>query len=168
MLRLIRAARGPRDRALLGLLGLLGLRAFEAAKVQVEDVDLELRLLRLVGKGHKAATLPLAQPLYGLVRDQMEALPYKAGPLFPSRKAAQLTRKGVWYLVKRTAEAAGLDPAQVWPHLCRHAFVSHVARRKGVDVARDLARHESLATTTIYVSISAEALREGVEDLWTL
>lgn len=169
-LRLLRVADSCRDRAIIGVLALLGLRSgVEAAGLNVEDVDLRQRSLRLHRrKGGKEQWLPLEEPLLGLVREQVESLPYQRGPLFPSRKSTRLGYKGIYHLVKRLAVRAGEDPTRVWPHLARHAAATYIAVKRGEVLAQKLLGHASIQTTMGYVRLAPEATREAVADLWDL
>ena len=109
--------------ALVLLLGMLGLRASEAANVNIEDFagyDRGHRVLRLVGKGSKPATVPLPplifQALDAAAGDRRE------GPLLTTRTGNRLSRHDVFRWVRTLGHQAGLGT--IGPHQLRHAAVT--------------------------------------------
>ena len=117
------ATRSPKHVALVTLLGALGLRASEAAAVRIEDFagyHLGHRVLRLVGKGGKPATIPLP-PLVFRILDQC-ADGRTDGLLIATRTGRQLTRHDVYRWVAVLGRQAGLG--HVHPHMLRHAAAS--------------------------------------------
>ena len=141
----------PDHSALATLLGLLGLRVSEACGVQVDDFnhyDRGHRVLRLVGKGGKPATIPLPPPVF---RELDRAAVDRTGPLLRmSDGVTPMHRRAAARRVQAIANAAGLD-RHVHPHLLRHSFVT-AALDAGVPL-RDVqiaARHSDPRTTTRY------------------
>ena len=115
--------RSPKHAALIVLLGVLGLRASEAASVRIEDfTDYERghRVLRVVGKGNKPATIPLP-PLVFRVLDKCAGTRTE-GHLITTRTGAQLTRHDVYRWVRTLGKQAGLG--DIHPHQLRHAAVT--------------------------------------------
>lgn len=144
-------AMSPDHSALATLLGLLGLRVSEACAVQVDDFagyDRGHRVLRLVGKGGKPATIPLPPPVF---RELDRAADGRSGPLLRMTDGVTpLHRRAAARRVARIAKAAGIA-RPVHPHLLRHSFVT-AALDAGVPL-RDVqiaARHSDPRTTTRY------------------
>jgi integrase/recombinase XerD len=129
--------------ALAYLLGINALRASEAAAVRIEDYSETLRghrVLHLVGKGRKPATLPLTVPVLRVLEacrgDRTE------GPLVLRPNSGKpIDRRDVYRMVVRVAKAAGI-PRHVSPHSLRHAAITN-ALDAGVPLrdAKILARH---------------------------
>ena len=145
-------ASSARDYALVLLLGLNGLRASELCALDIGDVDTERghRVLRIVRKGGRQATVPLAPQAVDAVQAYVAGR--TAGPLFLSSRGARLDRTAVWRLVRRLATAAGMDKAgSLHPHDLRHAFVT-LALDAGVALHRvqDAAGHADPRTTRRY------------------
>ena len=147
--------------ALAYLLGINALRASEAAAVRIEDYADTLRghrVLHLIGKGSKPATMPLTVPVLRVLEacrgDRTEG-PLVLRPL--TGKA--IDRRDVYRMVRRIAKAAGI-PRHVSPHSLRHAAITN-ALDAGVPLrdAQILARHGDPAppsTTTAPAATSTD------------
>lgn len=125
-------ARSAQHLAIVALLGLLALRASEAASVRIEQMNSHERghrVLRLIGKGGKPATIPLP-PLVARILDKAAA-GRTDGPLFLSRTGRQLTRNDIYKRVDTIGRDAKLG--HVHPHQLRHAGVT-AALDSGVPV----------------------------------
>lgn len=124
---LIQTARAssPSDAALIALMGMLGLRVSEACAVRIEDYqDIERghRVLRLVGKGGKPATIPLPVPVLRAL--DAAAGERTCGPLLLRNKSGeQVNRKSAALTVSRLCRKAGIKK-NVTPHGLRHSFVT--------------------------------------------
>jgi len=166
--QILRGTKTERDRLLLMVCAFMGLRAFEAVKLNVEDVDLRQKTLFIhEGKGGRDAVLPLPVFLARALRGWIGSR--KSGPLFYSRKGkTHLTPDGLRDIVKRAAIAAGLPEAtkgrKYSPHRLRAAFCTEKIRR-GVPLpyVQRLMRHARIATTLLYTAVTPEDLREGME-----
>lgn len=113
-------ARSPQHLAIVALLGLLALRASEAASIHIDDYagyERGHRVLRIVGKGGKPATIPLP-PLVARILDRA-AGDRTTGPLLTSRTGRQLTRNDIYKRIDVLGRDAGLG--HVHPHQLRHA-----------------------------------------------
>lgn len=151
---LIQTARAstPSDEALIVLMGMLGLRVGEVIKVRVEDFGDEERshtVLRVLGKGHKAATIPLPPPV---LRSLHRAQDGRSSGLLILRDSngQPHTHKSARRTVARLAKATGITK-KVKPHTLRHACIT-AALDAGVPM-RDvqvMARHADPRTTMRY------------------
>lgn len=142
----------PADGALIILLGMLGLRVSEACSVQIEDYQFSERghrVLKIVGKGKKSATIPL--PVAVLRAMDLAAGDRTSGPLLLRRTTGRpLNRKAATLAVARICKKAGITK-HISPHGLRHSFVT-AALDAGVPL-RDVqiaARHSDPRTTSRY------------------
>ena len=168
--RLIEAAPGTtprslRDRALVELLYGAGLRVSEAVGLGKTDVDLDQRLVRATGKGDKERVVPLGRPAAEALRRYLARgrphLDRRHRPeLFLNAQGGALTRAGAFFVLKRLAEKAGLEPERVHPHLLRHSFATHLLEG-GADLRtiQELLGHSSLSTTQLYSHVDGKRLR---------
>jgi integrase/recombinase XerC len=160
--------RGARDRALLELLYGSGLRVREVEALDVGDVDLHQRLLRVRGKGRKERAVPLGRAAAEAVRRYL-ALRDRQGPphrsagdaLFLGREGRRLTARGIQHRVRHwLCQVQGTPGTN--PHLLRHTFATHLLDR-GADLraVQEMLGHQSLRSTQVYTHLTAERLREA-------
>jgi integrase/recombinase XerD len=169
--RLIEAANGAapralRDRALVELLYGAGLRVSEAVQLGKGGVDLDDRLVRVIGKGDKERIVPVGrQAAESLRRYLARGRPYldrrHRPELFLNAKGGPLTRSGAFLILRRLAEKAGLEPGRVHPHLLRHSFATHLLEG-GADLrsVQEMLGHADLSTTELYTHVSDRRRRE--------
>jgi integrase/recombinase XerD len=169
--RLIEAATGTapralRDRALVELLYGAGLRVSEAVGLDRASVDLEHRLVRCLGKGSKERIVPIGREAADAIRRYLaRGRPYldkrRRPELFLNAQGGALTRAGAFLILRRLAEAAGLDPERVHPHLLRHSFATHLLEG-GADLrsVQEMLGHADLGTTELYTHVSDRRRRE--------
>lgn len=158
---------GRRDRAAVELLYAAGLRVGELVGLDLGDVHLPQRTLRVRGKGRKERLVPFGRPAAAAVEAY---LPFRAEwrrgrggedePLFVNQRGGRLSDRSVRRLldaaVRRTADLAHLHP-----HALRHAFATHLLEA-GMDLRaiQELLGHSSLATTQIYTRVDLAHLME--------
>jgi integrase/recombinase XerD len=155
-----------RDRALLELMYACGLRASEAIGLQLLDVDVEEGVLRARGKGSKERVVPIGQAALKALRIYLErgrpAL-VKGAPevhLFVNFRGGQLTRQGLYKIVRRHALTAGLAD-RMSPHTLRHTFATHLLAG-GCDLrsVQEMLGHADVSTTQLYTHLSSERLKD--------
>jgi integrase/recombinase XerD len=155
-----------RDRALLELMYACGLRASEAIGLELMDVDIQEGVLRARGKGSKERVVPIGQAALRALRIYLErGRPglVKGGPeahLFVNFRGGQLTRQGLYKIVRRHALTAGLAD-HMSPHTLRHTFATHLLAG-GCDLrsVQEMLGHADVATTQLYTHLSSERLKD--------
>jgi integrase/recombinase XerD len=169
--RLIEAATGAtpralRDKALVELLYGAGLRVSEAVGLVRAAVDLEGRVVRVLGKGDKERLVPLGRPAAEALRRYLAmGRPHldrrHRADLFLNARGGSLTRAGAFLILRRLADRAGLDPARVHPHLLRHSFATHLLEG-GADLrsVQEMLGHADLSTTERYTHVSDRRRRD--------
>lgn len=158
-------ATGLRDRALLELLYASGARVSEACGLDLPELDLPQRLVRLHGKGDKARIVPLGGPAHAaLTRYLTDGRPHlidgtATDAVLLNTRGGRLGPRDARTAVQRAATAAGLG--HVTPHTLRHSFATHLLEGGAdVRVVQELLGHSSLATTQRYTHLSRGRLRE--------
>src|SRR5438552_2063953 len=163
--RLIDAATGTtprslRDRALVELLYGAGLRVSEAVGLQRGGIDLDGRLVRTIGKGSKERVVPIGREGVEALRRYLSRgrpfLDKRHRPeLFLNAQGGGLTRAGAFLILRKLADAAGLEPGRVHPHLLRHSFATHLLEG-GADLrsVQEMLGHADLSTTELYTHVS--------------
>lgn len=156
---------GLRDRCMLELMYSSGLRVGELVGLQLGQVNTNLGLVRLVGKGNKERVVPVGEEaLHWLSRYLKHGRPelQKTGQvndmLFLSSRGSGITRQAFWQNIKKNLLKAGVKTV-FSPHSLRHAFATHLLNH-GADLrtVQMLLGHSSLSTTQIYTHIAQERL----------
>jgi integrase/recombinase XerD len=144
-----------RDMVLIRLMFDSGLRRIEAAGIAIEDLDLQERRVRIIGKGQREEVAyfgaktardldryPRVRPLHWIVRNEEDTRPRGRGeateavhPLWLAQKGF-LSPDGIHHAITRRAELAGLR-RQIWPHLLRHSFGDRIKAATGSDEVGD-------------------------------
>jgi len=158
---------GRRDRAILELFYASGLRLSELVGLDLEDVNLGSRLVRVLGKGGKERILPFHRNAGDALRAYLgdrEALarcaPERAteAPLFLNYRGGRLSTRSVDRLVRRYVSATSARMG-ISPHALRHSFATHMLER-GADLRaiQELLGHARLTTTQRYTHVSTAQL----------
>jgi integrase/recombinase XerD len=156
-----------RDRALLELMYASGLRASETISLEISDVDLEHGIVRARGKGSKERLVPVGGRALAAVRVYLRTgrpkmvRTHDERKLFLNFRGGQLTRQGLYKIVLRRAESAGLGD-RMSPHTLRHSFATHLLSG-GCDLrsVQEMLGHADLSTTQLYTHLSGEELKEA-------
>jgi integrase/recombinase XerD len=159
---------GLRDRAVLEVMYATGLRSSELTGLTIEGLDMELGVVRVLGKGRKERLVPVGREARRWVkryvseaREEFARGCGRPSPLlFLSRRGGRLTPMGLWGLVRRHAVAAGIEKV-LTPHVLRHSFASHLLER-GADLRalQAMLGHADISTTQIYTHVTRERLRQ--------
>jgi integrase/recombinase XerC len=158
-----------RDRLALELLYATGVRVAELCGLDLDDVDRERRLLRVVGKGDKERAVPYGAPAgealdRWLVQGRPRWATARSGPaLLLGRRGGRADVRAVRSLVhQRLGDVPGAP--DLGPHGLRHSAATHLLEG-GADLrsVQELLGHATLATTQIYTHVSVERLRTTYE-----
>lgn len=156
-----------RDHAVLETLYATGIRVGELVSLDIDDLDSERRVLRVLGKGRRERVVPYGAPAdralhVWLTRGRAELAKPAAGPaLFVGVRGGRLGQRAVRTLVHaRLAEVP--DVADLGPHGLRHTAATHILEG-GADLrtVQELLGHASLGTTQIYTHVSIDRLRRA-------
>jgi integrase/recombinase XerD len=157
---------GLRDRAILELMYATGLRVSEVIGLRAEGLDMELGIVRVMGKGQKERLVPLGRVarrwIARYLGESRERLTRErpAPTLFVNHRGGRLSRMGLWGIVRRHAVTAGVERI-LTPHVLRHSFASHLLER-GADLRslQAMLGHADISTTQIYTHVTRERLRQ--------
>jgi integrase/recombinase XerC len=157
-----------RDRAVLELLYATGIRVGELVGLDIDDVDRERRVIRVLGKGSKERSVPLGLPAARALDEWCaEGRPVLAGSaaggaLFVGARGRRVDPRTIRRVVHARLVAAGAP--DLGPHGLRHSAATHLLEG-GADLrsVQELLGHASLATTQIYTHVSVERLRASYD-----
>lgn len=154
-----------RDHALLELLYATGVRVSELSGLDLDDVDLERRVVVVLGKGGKERTVPFGQPAERAVREWLEhGRPSLARPVSPpalllGARGGRFQPSSVRRIVHEALSSVPGAPV-MGPHGLRHTAATHLLEG-GADLrsVQELLGHATLATTQLYTHVTVERLK---------
>jgi integrase/recombinase XerC len=161
---------GRRDRAILELFYASGIRLSELVALDLEDVDLPGRMLRVMGKGRKERIVPFnttaEKSLRKWYRDRIALVgtadrrPKTGDALFVNARGGRLTGRSVQRLVARYVSSCS-SRFGISPHALRHSFATHLLQA-GADLRaiQELLGHVQLSTTQRYTHVNVAQLLE--------
>jgi integrase/recombinase XerC len=175
MFRLLQLPQGEgflpaRDRAMLELFYSCGLRISELVSLTLEDINLDSRMVKVLGKGGKERLLPLgrhcveALKTYLNIRmDKIRKINSGTDQLFLNHRGGGITVRGMRKVVEKYIKL-GNFPGGVSPHSIRHSFATHLLEG-GADLRsiQELLGHSSLSTTQKYTHLTLDRLSEAYD-----
>jgi integrase/recombinase XerD len=154
-----------RDQAILELFYASGLRISELAGATLENLNLQERVIRVVGKGSKTRLVPIGRIACDAIdryvkQERIRLLGRKSGnEVFLSRHGKKLTTQRIWQILKEIAATAGFE-TNVYPHLLRHSFATHLlANGADLRIIQEMLGHADIATTQIYTHVEQSRLK---------
>lgn len=154
-----------RDCAIFELFYASGIRLSELVGLDVSDLDLNRRTMRVIGKGRKERVVFLNQTACDAITEYLHATPRgnASGALFLNRYGARLSQRGVEKMFTQVLKESGLEK-HASPHTLRHSFATHLLEG-GSDLVtiKELLGHESLQTTQVYTNLSKQRMRAVYE-----
>ena len=159
---------GHRNRAIIEVLFSCGLRVSELVNLKLSNLYLEEEFVRVFGKGSKERLVPISQKAIQELRywfddrQHMDIKPGEEDYVFLNRRGTHLTRTMILIMIKRQAEAAGIQKT-ISPHTLRHSFATALLEG-GADlrIIQALLGHENIGTTEIYTHIDTSTLRREI------
>jgi integrase/recombinase XerC len=154
-----------RDRAVLEVFYSAGIRVSELVGLNWNDIDFELGIIRVVGKGSKERIVPIGAIALRTLRDynaeqerQLKRAVKGTKPVFLNRRGSRITTRSVARIVEKHLKATGIL-TRVGPHGLRHTFATHLLN-SGADLRaiQELLGHASLSTTQRYTHVNLDQL----------
>jgi integrase/recombinase XerC len=154
-----------RDRAILEFFYSTGVRVSELVGLNWADLDFQLEIVRVVGKGLKERIVPFGQvakqALEAYALEQRKAWNYTCkgqAPVFLNAQGERITARSVARIVEKHLRQAGIA-VKMGPHGLRHTFATHLLN-SGADlrVIQEMLGHASLSTTQRYTHLNLDQL----------
>lgn len=156
------------DRAILELFYSTGIRLSEMVGLNVSDVNMELKQIKVLGKGSKQRIVPIGKQALEALINHMENRTSLFGPrtdadahkaLFLASGGQRIYGRAIQRLVKNYLMKTS-EVTQKSPHVLRHSFATHLLD-KGADIRiiKELLGHANLAATQVYTHTSVERLK---------
>lgn len=157
-----------RNRTIIEVLFSCGLRVSELINLRLSDLFLNEKFIRVMGKGKKERLVPISESAvkelqyWFMDRNLMKIKPGEEDFVFLNRRGGHLTRMMIFTIVRRLAEAAGIEKT-ISPHTLRHSFATALLEGgANLRAIQDMLGHERISTTQIYTHIDMHTLREEI------
>ena len=162
---------GKRDYALLEVLYSCGLRVSEAEKLQLNQINTQEKIIKVVGKGKKERIIPIRDEALNAIKDYIynvrsERRIVDKNYVFLNRSGEKLTRQVIYSLVVKYAKYAGIQK-KIHPHTLRHSFATHLLDN-GADlrVVQEILGHTNIGTTQLYTHVTTKTLVKSYDLYW--
>jgi len=160
--------KGFRDKAMLEVMYATGMRVTELISLDVDDVNLELGIIKCNGtkKSRVIPLYPMALRSLSIylreVRDSMVSDPDETA-LFVNVGGARMSRQGFWKILKHYQETAHIEK-EITPHTLRHSFAVHLLEN-GADIGslQELMGHCDISSTQMYTQMVNQKLKSVYE-----
>lgn len=164
MLAVAKERKSMRNNMILKVLAMTGMRVGELQYLTVDALEQGKILVKKKGKYREVY---LQESLIALLKEYCEKEKIRSGYLFFGRKKGKpLDTTGVWKILKKIAETAGIDPEKVYPHSFRHLFAKTYMEQIGnVLELADILGHSNVETTRRYTLTSVKEKRRALEKL---
>lgn len=164
---------GLRDRAIVEVLYSCGMRVSELVGLNWKDIDANLEIVRVTGKGNKERIVPIGRKALDALdryrahiaaliapKRQAAASMSPTDPVFLNRRGGRLTTRSVGRIVTGYAKQCGIA-LKTSPHALRHTFATHLLDA-GADLRaiQELLGHASLSTTQKYTHVNLDHLMQ--------
>jgi len=158
---------GLRDKAILEILYACGLRVSELIVLHVSDLYFSEEIVRVFGKGSKERFVPIGRSAIKWIdkylknsRPLLMKSTKSENILFLNLRGTKLSRMGIWKIVQRYTEEAGIKK-EIHPHTFRHSFATHLLEG-GADLraVQEMLGHVDISTTQIYTHIDREYIKQ--------
>jgi len=156
---------GRRDAAMFEIAYAAGLRVSELVGLRLEQIDLEMGCVTVLGKGSKERVVPIGVPASNAIFNYLERVRpqllsgTRSNALFVTRRGAAMTRQSFWKIVKKYARAAGITK-EISPHTIRHSFATHLVQNSAdLRAVQVMLGHADISATEIYTHIAQQRLK---------
>lgn len=152
-----------RDRALLELIYSSGLRLAEVVGLDLQDIDFNDAMVRVLGKGSRERMVPIGSHAIAALREWLPQrklmLKDEAEPaVFISKRGTRITHRAVQMRMQQHSISQGMD-TPVHPHMLRHSFASHMLESSSdLRLVQEMLGHANISTTQIYTHLDFQHL----------
>jgi len=151
-----------RDKAIMELFYSSGLRLSELAGLRWDQIDPTSGLITVTGKGNKTRVVPIgsyaAKALAKWQKVRGTFAGFEEPHIFVSNRGTPISTRTIQARIRHWAKKQGL-PQQVYPHLLRHSFASHMLESSGdLRAVQELLGHADISTTQVYTHLDFQHL----------
>ncbi|WGE33751.1 tyrosine recombinase XerC [Actinobacillus genomosp. 1] len=150
-----------RDLAMMELMYSSGLRLSELQGLDLGDMDLAGREVRLLGKGNKERIVPIGSKALEALHHWLEVRSQfkpQDNAVFLNKRGGRLSHRSIQLVMQKWGEKQGLE-SHLHPHKLRHSFATHMLEASGdLRAVQELLGHSNLSTTQIYTHLDFQHL----------
>ena len=151
-----------RDKAIMELFYSSGLRLSELVGLDLPDIDLRDRTVRVTGKGNKTRVVPVGRHAVAAINAWLGERSALATPgesaLFVSQRGGRLQQRAIQVRIERWAKRQGLG-VHMHPHMFRHSFATHLLESsQDLRAVQELLGHANISTTQVYTHLDFQHL----------
>lgn len=159
-----------RNKAMLELMYSSGLRVSELLNLEVNNIDFNMNLVRVFGKGSKERIVPIDDIATKYLDEYINIYRNtllrnkESDILFLNSRGDKLSRQGFFKILKQIAKEKGIKK-ELSPHTLRHSFATHLLNH-GADLRsiQTMLGHENIETTQIYTHVSDNFIKENYDE----
>lgn len=153
-----------RDRAIIHILTYAGLRVEELSNLQISDIHLDVKKIRVVGKGDKIRTIPMSNFLYNEILEWLQfrrrvskEIVIQSPYIFYSQRSGKFSIRGIQTMIENYSKSG----EKLTPRMFRHTFCKWMLKATNNDIekVRQLAGHSHISTTIRYFKNSSDELK---------
>ncbi len=151
-----------RDKAIMELFYSSGLRLSELATLRWEQIDLASGMVTVTGKGNRSRMVPVgrvaAAALHEWRKTRGKFASFEEPHVFVSQRGNPIAVRTIQSRIRYWAKRQGI-PQNIYPHLLRHSFASHMLESSGdLRAVQELLGHADISTTQIYTHLDFQHL----------
>lgn len=167
----IHDAISSRNRCMVEILYACGLRVSEMCQITLQNINIQKRFVKCIGKGNKERIVPINESCCSLLKDYIEkyrnelctndSSPY----LFLTQKGKQMKRDDFYHILQHIVQKSHLNK-HISPHTLRHTFATHLLEHDAdLRSIQEMLGHSDISTTTIYTHVSQSKAIEDYRQL---
>lgn len=161
-----------RDKAILEIMYSCGLRVSEVVNLELKDINLEEKIVKIIGKGNKQREVPIRKEALNYILIYNEKVRKNIVKnksknfLFLTKNGNKISRQYIFKMIKEKADEVGIKK-NISPHTLRHSFATHLLS-KGADLktVKEILGHENIETTQIYTHLADEKILNEYDKIW--
>ncbi|MFH2057801.1 MAG: site-specific tyrosine recombinase/integron integrase [Pseudomonadota bacterium] len=137
-----------------------GMRVSEMEGLNINDIDFERQMIKVLGKGSKERIIPVGKRALDAINNYRAVLKENHGPVFLNKNLTRLSARSIRRTLDKLVQECQLN-VPVSPHMLRHSFATHMLD-SGADLRgiQEILGHASLSTTQIYTHVSMDRLMQ--------
>ncbi|MDX8550188.1 tyrosine-type recombinase/integrase [Methanospirillum sp. J.3.6.1-F.2.7.3] len=161
VMRLLQSIPDDRDRLMIRIIYATGVRVSELCTMNVEDVDFDDQMIRVMGKGGKVRMVFVDEDTLDEIANIVGTR--LSGPLFPGQSGKHISPRTIQLIFKKYA------PQGITPHKIRHSYASELYRRsRNLRVVQENLGHASIKTTEVYLHTDVDERRQVYREFFPL